>query len=297
MRPASGASSPAPRPVIKPPVWTPEIPVYFYVGGLAGASAGVGLLADLRSERALAHRAWGIALAGAVISPALLISDLGRPARFLHMLRMFKVTSPMSVGSWVLVGFGSATAPAALHSAIGLGTPGRVAQVAAAALGLPLSAYTAALIANTAVPAWHEARFELPFLFTAGAAASAGAALTALSPVAEAQAPRRLAVGGAVVELAVAQLMKRRLNARGVGGAYRERPVKQLSRAATGLTALGALLVTRRSRSAAIAGGLLLSAGALAERWTVFKAGSASAARPQDTIGPQRARVISPSEQ
>jgi hypothetical protein len=128
-------------------------------------------------------------------------------------------------------------------------------------------------------------------VFTAGAAASAGAALTALSPVAEAQAARRLAVGGAMAELALAQLMERRLDARGVGGAYHERPVKQLSRAAAGLTAAGALLITRRSRRAAIAGGALLSAGALAERWTIFKAGSASAARPQDTIGPQRARV------
>lgn len=291
MRLAAGASSPAPRPVIKPPVWTPEIPTYFYVGGLAGACAGVGLLADLRGEHALARRAWAIALAGSVVSPALLISDLGRPARFLHMLRMFKVTSPMSVGSWVLVGFGTSTAPAAAHSAFDLGTPGRVAQVTAAALGLPLSAYTAALIANTAVPAWHEARLELPFLFTAGAAASAGAALTALSPVAEAQAARRLAVGGALAELALARLMERRLDARGVGGAYRERPVKQLSRTAMSLTAAGALLITRRSRRAAIAGGALLSAGALAERWTVFKAGSASAARPQDTIGPQRDRL------
>jgi len=293
--PESDASSPAPRPVIKPPVWTPEIPTYFYVGGLAGACAGVGLLAGLRGEDALARRAWGIALAGSLLSPALLISDLGRPARFLHMLRMFKVTSPMSVGSWVLVGFGTATAPAALHARFGLGAPGRLAQVAAALLGLPLSSYTAALIANTAVPAWHEARYELPFLFTAGAAASAGAALTALSPVAEAQAARRLAVGGAVAELALAQLMERRLDARGVGGAYRERPVKQLNRAAAGLTAAGALLIARRSRRAAIAGGVLLSAGALAERWTIFTAGSASAARPQDTIAPQRARAGHPT--
>jgi hypothetical protein len=291
MRPQAGASSPAPRPVIKPPVWTPEIPAYFYVGGLAGASAGIGLLTELRGEHALARRAWSIALAGALISPALLISDLGRPARFLHMLRMFKVTSPMSVGSWVLAGFGTSTAPAALHSFTPLGTPGRIAQVAAALLGLPLSAYTAALIANTAVPAWHEARLELPFLFTAGAAVSAGAALTAFSPVAEAQATRRLAIGGAVAELTVAQLMHRKLRTRGAGGAYDERPVKQLSRAAAALTFAGALVISRRSRPAAIAGGALLSTGALAQRWTVFKAGGVSAGRPQDTIDPQRARA------
>src|SRR4051794_3393290 len=116
-RPASEhGKSPYGRPVIKPPVWTPEIPIYFYVGGLAGASAGVGLLCDLRGEHALARRAWLVALGGSVVSPALLISDLGRPARFLNMLRMFKVSSPMSVGSWVLAAFGTATAPAAPHA-------------------------------------------------------------------------------------------------------------------------------------------------------------------------------------
>jgi hypothetical protein len=144
------------------------------------------------------------------------------------------------------------------------------------------------------VPVWHDARTELPFLFTAGAAASAGAALTALSPVREAQSVRRLAVGGAVVELVVAELMEQRLSARGVAAAFHERPVSQLNWAARGLTASGAALITARggrSRAAAIAGGALLSAGALAERWTVFKAGSASAKRPQDTIDPQRSRI------
>src|SRR3954451_7326493 len=205
------------RPVIKRPIWTPEIPLYFYVGGLAGASAGVGFLAQERGERTLARRAWAVALAGSLASPALLISDLGVPRRFLHMLRMFKVTSPMSVGSWILAGFGAATAPATAHALTGgrLGGAGRAAQASAAVLGLPLSSYTAALIANTAVPAWHEARFELPALFAAGAAASAGAALTALTPAGAAQPARRLAVGGAIAELAAAHIMEWRLDRRG----------------------------------------------------------------------------------
>jgi formate-dependent nitrite reductase membrane component NrfD len=294
--PREHGTSPYGRPVIKPPVWKPAIPLYFYTGGLAGASAGVGLLCELRGEQPLARRAWAVALAGSAASPALLISDLGVPARFLHMLRMFKVTSPMSVGSWILAGFGAATAPAAAHSLTGgrLGAPGRAAQVAAAVLGLPLSSYTAALIANTAVPVWHEARGELPFLFTAGAAASAGAALTALSPLAQAGPARRLAVGGAAAELVVAHLMEHRLAARGLGGAYGEPDVKRLSRGATLMTAAGAALIAgggARSRAAAVAGGALLSGGALAERWTVFRAGTRSAQRPQDTIAPQRARI------
>ena len=282
------------RPVLKEPVWTPEIPLYFYTGGLAGASAGFGLLSDLRGEPAVARRAWALALAGSVVSPALLISDLGMPKRFLHMLRMFKITSPMSVGSWILSGFGAATAPAAVHSLSGgrLGSAGLAAQVGSAVLGLPLASYTGALIANTAVPAWHDGRIELPFLFCAGAAASAGAALTALSPVEQAQAARRLAVGGAAAEVAVAQVMERRLDSLGVGEPYHA----PLTRIATGLTAAGAGIVAARgarSRRAAVVGGALVSAGAVAERWAVFRAGRRSAARPQDTVAPQRARIDS----
>ena len=284
------------RPVIKEPVWTPEIPAYFYTGGLAGASAGLALLSELRGEQHLARRMWCVALAGSAVSPALLISDLGVPRRFLNMLRMFKVTSPMSVGSWILAGFGTATAPAALHSLTGgrLGGVGRAAQVSSALLGLPLSSYTAALIANTAVPVWHEARTELPFLFCAGAAASAGAAGVALAGVDDAQSARRLAVGGAVAEVAVAQAMVRRLRDRGLGDAFEEGGVKQLDRAATALTVGGAALIAARgarSRGTAVAGAALLTAGAIAERWTVFRAGSRSAARPEDTVAPQRGRI------
>ena len=106
----------ASRPVIKPPVWKPEIPFYFYAGRLAGGSAGLALLAELRGETALAGRTCMVAAAGSVASPAPLISDLGMPRQFLHMLRMFKITSPMSVGAWILAGFVAATAPATLHS-------------------------------------------------------------------------------------------------------------------------------------------------------------------------------------
>jgi formate-dependent nitrite reductase membrane component NrfD len=301
-RPELGATRPSGdthrRPVLKSPVWKPEVPTYFYIGGLAGASAGLGLLSDLRGEHAVARRAWAVALAGSVASPVLLISDLGVPRRFLHMLRLFKVTSPMSVGSWVLAGFGTATAPAAANVLSGgrLGAPGRVAEVAAAMLGLPLASYTGALLATTAVPVWHAARLELPFLFVAGATASAGAAATALSPVREAQAARRLAVGGAIMEIVVDRVMHHRLQTAGLATAYREGTPKQLGHVATALTAGGAALIAlrgRRSRAAAVAGGLALSAGALAERWTVFHAGSASAARAQDTVAPQRAHVTS----
>src|SRR5579884_663008 len=66
------------QPVLKEPVWTWEIPVYFYTGGLAGASAGLAWLSDVRGNETLSRRAWAAAGAGIMISPAFLISDLGK---------------------------------------------------------------------------------------------------------------------------------------------------------------------------------------------------------------------------
>jgi formate-dependent nitrite reductase membrane component NrfD len=281
------------QPVIKEPVWTFEIPWYFFMGGLGGTSAGLAYLAELRGSEPLARRAWMLALVGVGASPALLISDLGRPERFLNMLRMVKVTSPMSVGSWVLAGSGAATALATLNALTGrFRRLARVARPAAAGLGLPLSTYTGALLAQTAVPVWHEARRELPALFAAGAAVSAGAAATVLTPVAHARAARRLALLGAAGELVIVPVMQRNLGDlaepyhRAASGAY--------AQAARSLTIAGASLLgvrAQRSRAAAVVGGTTLLAGAVCERWSVFKAGFQSARDPKHTVAPQRRRM------
>src|SRR5205085_865038 len=136
----------------------------------------------------LARRAWGAALLSIGTSPVLLTQDLGRPERFLNMLRMFKITSPMSVGSWVLMISGTATGIAAANAWVGwFARSASVARPVAALFGLPLSTYTGALLSNTAVPVWHEARRELPFVFAAGAALSAGAAGVVSTPPAQAR--------------------------------------------------------------------------------------------------------------
>jgi hypothetical protein len=267
-------------------VWKPEIPFYFYTGGLAGGSAALAALSELRGNDVLARRAWAAALAGALASPALLVSDLGRPARFLHMLRMFKLTSPMSVGSWILSAFGPATAAAAVHSWTGAVPGGRAAKPAAAVLGLPLATYTAALIADTAVPVWHDARATLPAVFASGAAASAGAAALVLTPPAHAGPARRLAIAGATAELACVTLMERRLDPL-VGRPYREGVAGRLGQLAKLATAAGALASLKRSRT----GGALITAGAILTRWSVFRAGFQSAADPSATVVPQRARL------
>ncbi len=281
------------QPVIKEPVWTWEIPIYFFTGGAAGASAGLAWLSERRGNDELARRAWAAALGNIVVSPALLTSDLGRPLRFINMLRMFKVTSPMSVGSWILVGSGATTAVAATTAWTGwFPRLGRVAKPAAALLGLPLSTYTAALLANTAVPVWHEARRTLPFVFGSGAALSAGAFGVMLTPVEHAAPARRIALAGALVEAGSSELMRRTLGE--LAEPYELQPSKTL-KLVTGvcLAAGSALLAARggRSRAAAAAGGALLAAGALSARWNVFKAGFASVRDPKYTVGPQRARV------
>jgi formate-dependent nitrite reductase membrane component NrfD len=281
------------RPVIKEPVWTPEIPLYFFTGGMAGASAGLAYLAEQTGNQPLAKRAWLVALGGIAVSPALLISDLGVPARFFNMLRMFKVTSPMSVGSWILSASGATTAVAAANSITGLlEGPSALAKPAAALLGLPLSTYTGALIANTAVPVWHEARVTLPALFAGGAAASAGAAATILTPVSDAAPARRLALLGAAAELVATNVMEQKLGS--LAEPYHQGKPGTLARSAKVLTALGGLAIGgwgHRRRSAAVLGGAALLGGALTERFAVFRAGFASAKDPKYTVGPQRERV------
>jgi hypothetical protein len=144
------------------------------------------------------------------------------------------------------------------------------------------------LVADTAIPAWHDAHRELPFLFAASAAASAAGAALALTP-AEAAAPaRRLSVAGAGLEIAAFRAMKRT-----VGGPYEGGRAGRLARAGEACTAVGAAIVLAagRRRGAAVAAGGLLCAGGVLTRFSVFRAGFESAADPAATVGPQRARL------
>jgi Polysulphide reductase, NrfD len=281
------------RKVVKTPVWKPEIPWYFFAGGLGGASSALGYAATLTGNRRLAKRAWLMALAGVSASPMLLIADLGRPERFFNMLRVFKVTSPMSVGSWILFANSLAVTPAAAGQIVGFPKRlGRRAEPVAALIGLPLATYTAVLISNSAIPAWSEARVELPLLFASGAAASAGAAAAITTPVSDAGPARRLALAGAAGEVVNSEVMKKRLGSQ-LAGAYEEGEAGKLDTISTALTVAGGALIAGAGRrhSGAMAGGALLLAGAVCKRWAVFKAGFQSAEDPQQTVGPQRARV------
>jgi Polysulfide reductase len=281
------------QPVIKEPIWTWEIPTYFFTGGLAGASAGLAYLSGLRGNDMLARRAWAGALAGIAVSPLFLISDLGRPMRFLNMLRMFKVTSPMSVGSWILSASGATTTIAAANAWTGtFPRSARVARPAAALLGLPLSTYTAALIANTAVPVWHESYRLLPFVYGSGAAQTAAAAAVATTPLEHAAPARRLAIAGALIEVGVKEVMHHQLG--DVGEPYKQGAGARFGDVSRACNLAGAALLYRRgahSRAAAVAAGALLCAGALSARWSTYKAGFQSAADPKYVVGPQRRAI------
>ena len=282
------------RAVLKEPTWTWEIPLYFFFGGLAGASADLTLISRIAGNDALARRALLVSLGGAAVSPALLISDLGRPERFYNMLRVLKPTSPMSVGTWILSSFGPAAGIATASELLGVfPRVGRLAEALSALLGPALATYTAVLVADTSIPVWHEARRELPLLFAASSAASAGAAAAVLTPADQAGPARRLAVGGALVEIGAAEVMKRRL------GDFLAEPYEggeagrfdRLSKACSGAGAALMALAGRRRRAAVVAGGALVLAGSVLERWSVYRAGFQSAGDPKYTIMPQREQL------
>ena len=280
------------RPILKEPVWQPEIPTYFFTGGVAGGCSLLHGFARVAGHERLAKTALYLGAAADVVSPALLVSDLGRPERFLNMLRVFKVSSPMSVGSWILFVSSGASVTAAALEWLGVLRPVKwAAEGVSFAAGAPLTTYTGTLLADTAIPVWHEARRELPWLFGASAAASAGAATTMLLPPGEAGPARRLAVAGVAAELGLMEAMERRLGF--VGEVYKQDAAGKLARASKAFTAAGAALLAtrgRRSRSAAVAGGALVLAGELALRWSVFRAGFQSARDPRYTVIPQKHR-------
>lgn len=283
------------KPVINSPVWeAPDIPGYIYLGGLAGAASVLGAGAQLTGRPAL-ERAMKVGAFGSVsLGMVGLVHDLGRPARFLNMLRVFKPTSPMSVGSWVLSAYGPAAGVAAGTAVSGLFPRlGAAATAGAAALGPIVASYTAALVADTAVPAWHDGFRQLPFLFVGSGASAAGGLGLIAAPLHENAPARRAAVLGAALELAAAKHLERSLPDV-VAKPYHEGTSGALMRAAevlTGASVVAALALGGRSRRAAMAAGAgLLTASALT-RWGIFQAGYASANDPQATVEPQRRRA------
>ncbi|MFF4836856.1 NrfD/PsrC family molybdoenzyme membrane anchor subunit [Streptomyces sp. NPDC001315] len=281
------------RPVIKAPSWAaPDIAGYFFLGGLAGAGSVLAAGAHLTGRTTTATALKVSSLAAVSLSAAALVHDLGRPSRFANMLRVFKPTSPMSMGSWLLSAYGPAAGAAAASAVTGrLPRLGGAATGVAALLGPGIATYTGVLAADTAVPAWHGAHRELPYLFAASAAAAAAGMALVVGPTHE-NAPARRAAGlAALADVAVSKAAERRLGI--VAETWREGRAGTLLRVARTLTAAGALAsaLAGRRRGVAAASGLALLAGSACTRFGVFAAGIASAQDPKYTVAPQRERL------
>ena len=281
------------KPILKEPVWgSPEVPGYLFLGGLAGASAVLAGFAQAAGNHRQA-RVSKIAAVGAIgLSGVALVADLGRPERFLNMLRVVKPTSPMSVGSWLISAFGGASAAAAACAVTGrLPKIGAAATAGAALVGPAICTYTAALICDTAVPAWHEGHREMPYLFAGSAASAAGGLGMILVPEEDAGQAVRFAVLGAATELTAKTLLLRRLGE--IAEPYQSGRPGRLMEMAEVLTAAGlaGAVVAGRSRTANMLAGAALVASSALTRFGIFEAGQVSARDPKYTVGPQRERL------
>ncbi|MFJ8579688.1 NrfD/PsrC family molybdoenzyme membrane anchor subunit [Micromonospora sp. NPDC093277] len=293
------------RPVVKPPVWKWDIAAYLFTGGLAAGSSLLAAGGQLTGRPALRRAGRLASLAAVTASAYFLVNDLGRPSRFHHMLRVAKLTSPMSVGTWILAAFGPAAGVAAAAEAapwlperglLGLGRrllppAGQAAGLVAAVTAPALATYTGVLLADTAVPSWHEAYPELPAIF-AGSALASGAGVGLLAaPTAQAGPARRFAVAGAALELWGAHRVENRLGLLSepyaIGTAGR---LLRTGRALTAAGVTGALLGRRNRALSALSGGALLAA-AVCTRFGIFHGGIASTRDPRYTVVPQRERA------
>jgi formate-dependent nitrite reductase membrane component NrfD len=287
-------------PMLKEPVWKWYIPAYFYVGGLSGACAALGASADLLGGRGMARLSRQcrlIAATGVTASAVLLIADLGRPARFLNMLRVFRPSSPMNLGTWLLSTFGACAGLAALPTVLAVPAPVRRladgAGIGAGVLGLPMTGYTGVLLANTAVPLWQGARRAMPILFSSSGAATAASILEILGDSDEGAAVTfRFGVIAKATELAMTLLLEREVSVvPRVARPLRSGFSGALWRAAqvAGAASLILSVVGRKRTWPRRVAGVLGAAAALGLRFALFHGGKRSARDPRASFEQQRA--------
>ena len=206
-------------PILNPPVWTWEVPLYFWFGGIAAGSSFVALACDLAGDERSAAVARKVALGALGPSPVLLILDLGRPERFVNMLRIFKPRSPMSMGAWALTLFGNLAAGAVGADLLGRRRLAQRLGASNAIVGGYLGSYTGVLLASTAVPVWARSRLFLGPIFVCTAAAT-GAAACRLALVADGLPvghPTRRALGTVETAAMAAELGLSIVNERRLG--------------------------------------------------------------------------------
>ncbi|GHO58015.1 NrfD/PsrC family molybdoenzyme membrane anchor subunit [Ktedonobacter robiniae] len=177
-------------PLIKKAHWGWQIVLYFFFGGIAGGSYLVATLAHLFGldrSNTITRAGRYLSFVCLLASPVLLILDLGRPARFHHMLRVFKLRSVMSLATWGLNSFGLCCGFTAafqmakdgllnwfpLMARLVKALPIKVIESLGAFFGLFVASYTGVLLSSTGVPVWARARRILgPLFLTSGLSTS-----------------------------------------------------------------------------------------------------------------------------
>jgi formate-dependent nitrite reductase membrane component NrfD len=277
---------PVQGPMLKPPVWTWEVPLYFWTGGMAAGASFVALACDLAGDERSARVARRVALGALAPCPPLLILDLGRPERFYNMLRIFKPRSPMSTGAWCLSLFGAVATAAVGADLLGHRRTAKALGAANAVVGGYLGSYTGVLLACTAVPVWARSRLLLGPIFVSTATLT-GASATRLALVAAGMPeghPTREALGRVEGGAMVAELLLSEINERRLGRlahAFRDGRSGRWFSAAKWLarTGMGLRLARRRGGpwTHHVASGCYMAA-ALCFRYAWVQAGPISAA-------------------
>jgi len=210
--------------------------------------------------------------------------------RFLNMLRVFRPTSPMNMGAWILSATGgTAFVTVALRRHRGVvGAIGEMFGMVSGIFGLGLATYTGVLVANTAVPVWQASRRALPALFGSSAVASLGCAFDAFGLKTPANA---FGIIGRSAELVAGFCMEREAS----GVPRVGRPLKRglsgvMFRTSTLLTAVSLALALwpNATRKRKMVSGVLGSLGSLLMRFSVEAAGKASARDSRASFQRQR---------
>jgi formate-dependent nitrite reductase membrane component NrfD len=288
------------RPMLKPSVWSIDIPIYYFLGGTAGAALTLGAAIQLASPRGrhplrrLSEICHWAGIIGSTAGAAFLIHDLGRPSRFLYMMRVFRPTSPMNVGTWILAG----SAPTAIATGLlinrpgFLGTAGEVTGYLSGLFGAGLAGYTGVLVSNSAIPVWQAARRWVPVMFMASSASAAASVIDVLAVDRRTRVLRRIfGTAGRIAEIAAAKQVERAASrVPRVGAPLRSGATGALWKAASALTAVSLIgsFVPSRGRKVAVVAGMLGIAGSLCLRFAVHAIGNASARDARASFQQQR---------
>jgi formate-dependent nitrite reductase membrane component NrfD len=289
------------RPLLNQSVWTWAIPTYYFVGGLAGGALVLGAAVQCKRSRRferLIKRCHWIGFLGCCLSGVLLIYDLGKPQRFLNMLRVFRPTSPMNVGAWILSGAsGAAFGAVLLRGRDGVfGALGESAGYVAGVMGMGLATYTGVLVSGTAVPLWNASRRMLPVLFAASAVTSVGSFFELLDQdVHEARVTKAFGTVGKVAEITASVLTERQASVvPRVGRPFHHGFSGFLWRTAAILTAssVAVAMLPGKTRGKQLASGMLGVFGSVLTRFAVEQAGNASARDPRASFHSQRSKRL-----